>query len=92
MQLLKNVGKISQKKPSDYLKTFYFDTVNFDVKALQLAIDFAGADHLVAGSDYPHQIGSLTQMVSSIDSLNISEEDKANIYGKNAEKLLTIRD
>ncbi len=78
------------KKPSDYLKTFYLDTVNFDVKALQLAIDFAGADHLVAGSDYPHQIGSLTQMVTSIDSLNISEEDKASIYGKNAAQLLKI--
>jgi len=80
---------ISQK-PSEYLKTFYFDTVNFDVRALQLAIDFAGADHLVAGSDYPHQIGSLKLMVSSIDKLNISEEDKDNIYGKNAAQLLKI--
>ncbi|MCJ7582785.1 MAG: amidohydrolase [Candidatus Aminicenantes bacterium] len=80
---------ISQK-PSVYLKKFYFDTVNFDVKALQLAIDFAGADHLVAGSDYPHQIGSLTQMVSSIARLNISEEDKNNIYGNNAARLLKI--
>lgn len=80
---------ISQK-PSEYLKTFYFDTVNFDIKALQLAIDFAGADHLVAGSDYPHQIGSLSQMVTSIDGLNISEEDKDKIYGKNAAQLLKI--
>jgi aminocarboxymuconate-semialdehyde decarboxylase len=78
------------QKPSEYLKTFYFDTVNFDVKALQLAIDFAGADHLVAGSDYPHQIGSLAQMVTSIDGLNISEEDKDKIYGKNAAQLLKI--
>ncbi len=78
------------RKPSDYLKTFYFDTVNFDIKALQLAIDFAGADHLVAGSDYPHQIGSLKQMVSSIGKLNISEEDKDKIYGKNAAQLLKI--
>jgi len=82
-------ANISQK-PSEYLKTFYFDTVNFDVKALQLAIDFAGADHLVAGSDYPHQIGSLKQMISSIDNLNISEKDKDNIYGKTAAKLLNI--
>ena len=78
------------QKPSEYLKTFYFDTVNFDLKALQLAIDFAGADHLVAGSDYPHQIGSLKQMVTSIDGLNISEEDKDKIYGKNAALLLNI--
>ncbi len=86
----KECRKNISQKPSDYLKTFYFDTVNFDIKALQLAIDFAGADHLVAGSDYPHQIGSLEQMVSSIDKLNISEEDKDNIYGKNAAQLLKI--
>jgi len=77
-------------KPSEYLKKFYFDTVNFDTNALQLAIDFAGADHLVAGSDYPHQIGSLSKMVSSIDGLNISDKDKDKIYGKNAGRLLNI--
>jgi len=76
--------------PSEYLKNFYYDTVNFDVKALQLAIDFAGADHLVAGSDYPHQIGSLGQMISSIDKLQISPEEKAGIYGGNAAGLLGL--
>src|SRR5579871_4101568 len=46
------------KPPSDYLKQFYYDTVNFNPKAIQLAISFAGTDHVLAGSDYPHQIGS----------------------------------
>jgi aminocarboxymuconate-semialdehyde decarboxylase len=76
--------------PSDYLKKFYFDTVNFDVKALDLAISFAGADHLLAGSDYPHQIGSLEKMVSSIDKLNISSQEKARILGENAVGLLGL--
>jgi aminocarboxymuconate-semialdehyde decarboxylase len=78
------------KPPSEYLKNFYYDSVNFDVKALQLAVDFAGADHILAGSDYPHQIGSLNQMVESIESLDISEEEKVSIRGKNAKKLLQI--
>jgi len=78
------------KPPSEYLKDFYYDTVNFDLKALQLAVDFAGADHLVAGSDYPHQIGSLEKMVSSIEKLNISSKNKEAIYGANASKLLEI--
>jgi len=78
------------RPPSEYLKEFYYDTVNFDVKALQLAIDFAGADHLLAGSDYPHQIGSLEKMISSINALDISLEDKAHIYGKNAARLLGL--
>jgi len=78
------------KAPSEYLKDFYYDTVNFDVKALQLAIDFAGADHLVAGSDYPHQIGSLEKMVDSIEKLNISSKEKAGIFGENAAGLLRL--
>lgn len=78
------------KSPSEFLKEFYYDTVNFDAKALSLAIDFAGADHLVAGSDYPHQIGSLEKMKSSIEELAIADEDKALISSGNAAQLLSL--
>ena len=78
------------KVPSEYLKKFYYDTVNFDVKALQFAVDFAGTDHLLAGSDFPHQIGSLEMMVTSIEELNISPEEKAGIFGENAANLLRL--
>ena len=78
------------RPPSDYLKNFYYDTVNFDPKALQLAIDFTGVKHILAGSDYPHQIGSLPKMVESIRALNISEEDKTRILGGNTAKLLNL--
>ncbi len=77
--------------PSEYLKkNFYYDTVNFDVKALQLAIEFAGPEHLVAGSDYPHQIGSLEKMLASIKQLKITPEEKAGILGGNAARLLRL--
>jgi len=76
--------------PSEYLKKFYYDTVNFDIKALELAAAFAGTGHLVAGSDYPHQIGSLEKMVSSIGSLGFSAEEKAGILGGNAARLLGL--
>jgi aminocarboxymuconate-semialdehyde decarboxylase len=79
-----------KKPPSEYLKEFYYDTVNFDPRALRLAIEFAGVDHLVAGSDYPHQIGSLKQMITSIANLDISEEEKAAIRSQNAARLLGL--
>lgn len=78
-----NIGK----PPSEYLKTWYYDTVNFDVNALQLAIRFAGADHILAGSDYPHQIGSIPSMLSALRSLPISETEKSKILGGNASRI-----
>jgi aminocarboxymuconate-semialdehyde decarboxylase len=76
------------RPPSDYLKQFYYDTVNFDLRALQLAIDFAGTDRILAGSDYPHQIGSIPKMLETLNGLNVSEEARAAIAGGNAARLL----
>jgi aminocarboxymuconate-semialdehyde decarboxylase len=80
------------EKPSWYLKQFYYDTVNFDARALQLAIDFAGVDRILAGSDYPHQIGSIPKMLEAVRGLPVSEEDRAKIFGENAAKLLARPD
>jgi len=76
------------RPPSGYLRQFYFDTVNFDPAALRLAVEFAGIDHILAGSDYPHQIGSLEKMLASIKALNLSAGDEAKILCGNARGLL----
>jgi aminocarboxymuconate-semialdehyde decarboxylase len=78
------------KPPTEYLRHFYYDTVNFDVAALRLAIDFVGAGNLLAGSDYPHQIGSLEKMIESIGALELPGSDKAMILGGNAVRLLDL--
>jgi aminocarboxymuconate-semialdehyde decarboxylase len=76
------------RPPSEVLKRFYYDTVNFDPGALQLAAAFAGADHLLAGSDYPHQIGSIPKMLQAIHGMPVSELEQAGILGDNAARLL----
>ena len=78
------------RPPSEYLRNFYYDTVNFDVNALRLALEFAGVDRLVAGSDYPHKIGSLDQMMSSISELGLSPEDETKVLSGNACGLLGL--
>ncbi len=79
------------RHPTAYLKDrFYYDTVNFDVDALNFAVGFAGADHIIAGSDYPHQIGSMPKMIESINAMDLSEEDRAGILSGNAVRLLGL--
>ena len=77
-------------KPSEQLRRVFYDTVNFDPAALRLAVEFAGAHRLVAGSDYPHQIGSLDGMLDSVAGLDVSEADRRGISGENAAALLRL--
>jgi aminocarboxymuconate-semialdehyde decarboxylase len=79
-----------QRPPSEYLRQFYYDTVNFDPRALKLAIEFAGVERVLAGSDYPHQIGSIERMLESIGALDLAEADKDAILGGNAARLLRL--
>ena len=76
--------------PSEYLKKFYYDSVNFDTGPLMNAIAFAGADHILAGSDYPHQIGSIELMKQSIAALPISETEKDKIRAGNTIRILGL--
>jgi aminocarboxymuconate-semialdehyde decarboxylase len=77
--------------PSVYLKKFFYDTVNFDPHAIELAIEFAGPNQILAGSDYPHQIGSIPKMLSSIAALREDEDVKRRILGGNAARLLRLK-
>jgi aminocarboxymuconate-semialdehyde decarboxylase len=77
--------------PTAYLKRqFYYDTVNFSQGPLKLALEFAGAEHIVAGSDYPHQIGSIPLMLEAITALPLTEAQRDAILGGNAKRLFGI--
>src|SRR5579864_6328710 len=80
-----------KRRPSGYLKKFYFDTVNFDPRAIELAVKFAGAGQILAGSDYPHQIGSIPSMLKSLREIKVSASDRKKILGGNAARLLGSR-
>jgi aminocarboxymuconate-semialdehyde decarboxylase len=75
------------KKPSEYLKDFYYDSCVYDSRTLELLIERVGIDRVVLGGDYP---------VAAIDPLdflatvNITDSDRAAIAGGNACRLLTL--
>ena len=78
------------KPPTEYLKDFYYDTVNFNPDAVKFAISFAGVDHILAGSDYPHQIGSIPLMLETIEKLELDAASREKILGGNAVRLLSL--
>jgi aminocarboxymuconate-semialdehyde decarboxylase len=78
------------RPPSEYLKDFYYDTVNFEPNALKLAVQFAGHENVVAGSDYPHQIGSIPSMLRSLEALDVTPAQRDAIRGGNAMRLLGL--
>ena len=78
------------KPPTEYFKQFYYDTVNFNPDAIEFAIKFAAADHILAGSDYPHQIGSIPKMLDSLKRINVSDKERQMILGGNAARILGV--
>jgi len=76
------------KLPSYYLKRLYYDTVSFSPHTLTMVRNMVGADHMVMGSDYPHLLGSIDRAVSSIEGLEIREEEKQQIFSGTALSIL----
>ena len=81
---------IIKKKPTSYLKKFFFDSITFDPQMLRQLIDKFGADHVLMGTDYPYDMGEEDPagLVNSVPRLSVA--DKNLIMGGNAMKLLKI--
>lgn len=76
------------KKPSEYLKRLYVDTVTMDSKPLEFAAGFYGSNHILFGSDYPFWESSLH--IDAIRNAILSEGQREDIYWKTASTLLRI--
>jgi aminocarboxymuconate-semialdehyde decarboxylase len=74
------------RKPSEFLRSFYYDTCVYDPQVLKVLLERVGADRLVMGSDYPvgekDPVGWIRDQVSSSDLEKIS--------GGNAARLLNL--
>jgi aminocarboxymuconate-semialdehyde decarboxylase len=80
-------GRITEP-PSRYLRRMYLDTVNFQPRSLRLALDLMGADHLLLGTDYPHQVGYIDRALEAVRALPLDDAQRDGILGGNAARLL----
>ncbi|WP_052427524.1 amidohydrolase family protein [Neobacillus niacini] len=88
-EMMDEIRQICPKRPSEYAKMMYYDTLVYDGKTLKYLIDLFGASQLMIGSDYPFIIRE--QFPGHwIDQLKISPEMINAIKYKNALQLFGI--
>ncbi len=84
----------SQKVLSYLQRNMFFDITHAPIWGkiqLEAAIKTMGADHVLFGSSFPLRNEWLFKGVDFVKNLDISEEDKALVLGKNAQKLFNIQ-
>ncbi|HSK95471.1 MAG TPA: amidohydrolase family protein [Euzebyales bacterium] len=80
-------GNLS-RRPSASLRNVWFDTVLHDARTVGYLIDWAGADRVVLGSDYPFPMGDLTP-VDTLDAVTaLDDATRQAILQDNVERLL----
>ncbi|MBR0896537.1 amidohydrolase family protein [Bradyrhizobium tropiciagri] len=78
-----------QKAPTEYLKQIYFDSLIFTPEAIRHLAAQVGAGQIVLGSDYPYP-WQLAPVDHIFACASLSDDDKANILGRTAAKLLGV--
>jgi aminocarboxymuconate-semialdehyde decarboxylase len=69
------------------IRRFSFDTVVFDPGVLRALVDFAGAERVLLGSDYPFDMGD-ERPAEVVRALRLPAEEEEAILGGNALRML----
>jgi len=84
-----DLQKTIARKPSEYLKLMYFDSIVHSVAALQYLVQVVGADRVVIGTDYPMGMGDF-ESVKKVLALDVSRADRERILGGNAAEAIRL--
>ena len=78
------------KKPSEYLRQLYYDSMVFTPEGLRHLVAEVGASQIVMGTDYPFP-WTTTSVDHILNTPALSDAERAAILGETAAKLLNIK-
>ncbi len=78
-----------RESPDDSLRRLHYDTVTHDADLLRALVGYAGAGHVLLGSDHPFDMGT-SRPVDEVRALGLPAEDEAAVLGGNAERLFGV--
>ena len=79
-----------KKKPTEYLKDLYFDSLIFTPELLKTLAAEAGTSHIMMGTDYPFP-WTHTSVDHILNTPGLTDAEKSAMLGDNAVKLLRIK-
>jgi aminocarboxymuconate-semialdehyde decarboxylase len=79
-----------KRKPSDYLRMIYLDSVCYHPPAAECAIKTIGADRLIFGTDSPQLVALKRRGLELIGQLGLSNAEKEKVLGGTAKALLKL--
>ena len=74
--------------PSEYLRRICYDAVTYQQEALALCVQVGGAENVMYGSDYPHDIGDMKGCLQRVDALK--GPTRSAVRSKNAERIFKL--
>ena len=83
-------SKTPGKRPTEYLKQLYFDSLVLTGEALRHLVAVCGVSQIVLGTDYPYPWTS-TAVDHVLGAPGVSDADRVAILGGNAARLLNLR-
>lgn len=78
------------RKPSDYLRMIWLDTVCYHAPAVECAIKTVGVDRLIFGTDSPQLIELKQRGLDMIGELGLGAADKEKVLSGTAKTLLKL--
>jgi aminocarboxymuconate-semialdehyde decarboxylase len=84
-----NCNRTLKRKPSEYLKQMYFDSMVFSGEGLRHLVAEYGAGHIVLGTDYPFP-WTTTAVDHVMGAPGLTNADRVAILGDNLSTLLRI--
>jgi aminocarboxymuconate-semialdehyde decarboxylase len=78
----------ASRRPVEYLRRIWFDTLVYEPQALRHLVDVVGASQLVVGTDYPFDMGHDDPRGLLAATAGLSDEERAAILGGNALSIL----
>jgi aminocarboxymuconate-semialdehyde decarboxylase len=77
-----------KRKPTDYLRHIYYDSITYNLGALQYLVSVVGAEHVMLGTDWPHWVHDTKGAFANTAAL--PEAQCRAIRSANAERIFAL--